>query len=128
MIQSSFNENRSVFFRVLSDDQIWEIKRAAFDILDKTGAKILHKEARQMLKKAGATVKDEVVKLPESPGQAVGGTAVGIGHEAARRRRISRYVELGGEWPPCRGESIAGRSRMGVSHQSPRRGSKVPLQ
>ncbi|CAB1076270.1 hypothetical protein D1AOALGA4SA_4067 [Olavius algarvensis Delta 1 endosymbiont] len=65
MIQSSFKQNRSVFFRVLSDDQIWEIKRAAFDILEKTGARILHKEARQMLKKAGAAVKDEVVKLPE---------------------------------------------------------------
>jgi trimethylamine--corrinoid protein Co-methyltransferase len=65
MIQSSFSENRSVFFRVLSDDQISEIKRAAFDILEKTGAKILHKEARDMLKKAGATVKNEVVKLPE---------------------------------------------------------------
>ena len=65
MIQSSFNQNRSVFFRVLSDDQIWEIKRAAFDILQKTGAKILHKAARQMLKKAGAVVKDDVVKIPE---------------------------------------------------------------
>ena len=65
MIQSSFSENRSVFFRVLSDDQISEIKRAAFDILEKAGAKILHKEARDMLKKAGATVKNEVVKLPE---------------------------------------------------------------
>ena len=65
MIQSSFSQNRSVFFRVLSDDQIWEIKRAAFDILQKTGAKILHKEARQMLKKAGAMVKDDVVKIPE---------------------------------------------------------------
>jgi trimethylamine--corrinoid protein Co-methyltransferase len=65
MIQSSFGENRSVFFRVLSDDQIQEIKRAAFDILEKTGAKILHKEARDMLKKAGATVKNELVKIPE---------------------------------------------------------------
>ena len=65
MIQSSFNQNRSVFFRVLSDDQLWEIKRAAFDILQNTGAKILHKEARQMLKKAGAMVKDDVVKIPE---------------------------------------------------------------
>ena len=65
MIQSSFSQNRSVFFRVLSDDQIWEIKRAAFDILEKTGARILHKEARDMLKKAGAIVKDEVVRIPE---------------------------------------------------------------
>jgi trimethylamine--corrinoid protein Co-methyltransferase len=65
MIQSSFRENRSVYFRVLSDDQIWQIKRAAFDILEKTGAKILHKEARDLLKKAGAIVKDDVVKVPE---------------------------------------------------------------
>jgi trimethylamine--corrinoid protein Co-methyltransferase len=54
-----------VFFRVLSDDQIFEIKRAAFDILEKTGAKILHEGARKLLKQAGAIVKDEVVKVPE---------------------------------------------------------------
>ena len=65
MIQSSFSENRSVLFRVLSDDQIWEIKRAAFDILEKTGAKIMHQGARDMLKKAGAIVKDDIVKVPE---------------------------------------------------------------
>ena len=65
MIQSSFSDNRSVFFRVLSDDQIWEIKRAAFDILEKTGAKVLHKGARKMLKQAGAVVKGEIVKVPE---------------------------------------------------------------
>jgi len=65
MIQSSFSQNRTVFFRVLSDDQIWEIQRAAFDILEKTGAKILHQEARDMLKMAGAVVHDEVVKIPE---------------------------------------------------------------
>ena len=65
MIQSSFVENRTVFFRVLNEDQIWEIQRAAFAILEKTGAKILHKEARDMLKKAGATVKGDVVKIPE---------------------------------------------------------------
>ena len=65
MIQSSFSNNRSVFFRVLSDDQIWEIKRAAFDVLEKTGAKVLHKGARKMLKQAGAIVKGEIVKVPE---------------------------------------------------------------
>ncbi len=65
MIQSSFSGNRSVFFRVLSDDQIREIKRAAFEILEKTGAKILHRGARDMLKQAGALVKDDIVKVPE---------------------------------------------------------------
>ena len=65
MMQSSFSENRSVHLRVLSDDQVFEIKRAAFDILEKTGAKILHEGARKLLKQAGASVKDEVVKVPE---------------------------------------------------------------
>jgi trimethylamine---corrinoid protein Co-methyltransferase len=65
MLQSSFKENRSVFFRVLSDDQIWEIQRTAFDILANTGAKIMHKAARDMLKQAGAFVKDDMVKVPE---------------------------------------------------------------
>jgi trimethylamine--corrinoid protein Co-methyltransferase len=66
MIQSSFRENRSVFFRVLSDDEIWEIQRAAFDVLEKTGARILHQGARNMLKQAGAIIcKNDVVKVPE---------------------------------------------------------------
>ena len=65
MIQSSFIQNRSVSFRVLSDDQIWEIKRAAFDILEKTGARVMHAAARKLLKQAGAIVKDDVVKVPE---------------------------------------------------------------
>jgi len=65
MIQSSFTENRSINFRVLSDDQIWEIKRAAFDVLVKTGCKISHKGALKILKQAGAWVKNDLVKLPE---------------------------------------------------------------
>ena len=56
MIQSTFVENRSVFFRVLSDDQIWEIKQAAFEVLEKVGCQILHEGARKMLKDAGAVV------------------------------------------------------------------------
>ena len=50
MIQSSFTENRSVFFRVLSDDQIWEIKQAAFDVLEKTGCEVHHPGALDLLK------------------------------------------------------------------------------
>ena len=59
MIQSSFVENRSAFFRVLSDDQVWEIKQAAFDVLEKTGCNVLHEGAAKLLKKAGAIVKEE---------------------------------------------------------------------
>jgi len=65
MIQPSFVENRSVFFRVLSDDQIWEIKRAAFDVLEKVGCELLHEGALQLLKEAGAVVRDNRVKLPQ---------------------------------------------------------------
>ena len=65
MIQPSFVENRSVFFRVLSDDQIWEIKRAAFDVLEKVGCELLHEGALQLLKEAGAVVQGNRVKLPQ---------------------------------------------------------------
>jgi trimethylamine--corrinoid protein Co-methyltransferase len=64
MIQSSVVENRSVRFRVLSDDQIWEIKQAAFDILEKTGCQVRHQGALELLKAAGAVVKDDRVWTP----------------------------------------------------------------
>ena len=64
MIQSSFAENRSVHFRVLSDDQIWEIKQAAFDVLEKTGCEVHHPGALSLLKQAGALVQDQRVRLP----------------------------------------------------------------
>jgi len=65
MIQSSFVANRSVFFRVLSDDQIWEIKQAAFELLAKVGCQVLHPGARKLLKDAGAQVQGDSVKIPQ---------------------------------------------------------------
>ena len=64
MIQSSMVENRSVFFRVLSDDQIWEIRQGAFDVLEKTGCEIRHAGALDLLKRAGVVVKGERVWMP----------------------------------------------------------------
>jgi trimethylamine--corrinoid protein Co-methyltransferase len=64
MIQSSFVENRSVLFRVLSDDQIWEIQQAAFDILEKTGCHVYHAGAQKLLSQAGAVVDQEQVRVP----------------------------------------------------------------
>jgi len=64
MIQSCFVENRSVAFRVLSDDQVWEIRQAAFDILEKTGCRMLHAGALKLLQNAGAIVQDDRVRLP----------------------------------------------------------------
>lgn len=65
MIHSASIEKQSPFLRILSEDQIYEIKRAAFDIMQNVGFKILHEGARRMLKQAGALVKDDLVKVPE---------------------------------------------------------------
>ena len=65
MIQTGATEKRSVRFRVLSDDQIAEIKRAAFEVMSKVGFRVLHEGARKMFKRAGALVNGENVKVPE---------------------------------------------------------------
>jgi len=65
MIQTDATEKRSVRFRVLSDDQIAEIKRAAFKVMSKVGFSVLHEGARKMFKQAGALVNGENVKVPE---------------------------------------------------------------
>ena len=65
MIQTGSIEKRSVSFRVLSDDQIEEIKRAAFEVMFKVGYRVHHEGARKMLKQAGALVSGEIVKVPE---------------------------------------------------------------
>jgi trimethylamine--corrinoid protein Co-methyltransferase len=50
--------------RVLTEDQIWEIRQAAFEVIEKSGFKCLHAEARKMLAAAGAVVKEERAKIP----------------------------------------------------------------
>jgi trimethylamine--corrinoid protein Co-methyltransferase len=65
MIHAGLIEKRSVSLQVLSEGQIFEIKRAALDIMQNVGFKVLHAGARKMLKKAGAVVKDEWVRVPE---------------------------------------------------------------
>lgn len=65
MIQSAAIEKQTPFLRILSEDQIYEIQRAAFDLMYTVGFRVLHPEARRMLKKAGAIVADEQVRVPE---------------------------------------------------------------
>ena len=65
MINSGAVKSSSPFLRVLTADQIHEIRRAAFDVLWSVGFKVLHKGALEMLKKAGAVVSGERVHLPE---------------------------------------------------------------
>jgi len=53
MINSGSVQQGSPYLRVLTDDQIYEIKRAAFDVMYHAGFKVLHAGARKMLKKPG---------------------------------------------------------------------------
>ena len=64
MIQSSFVSYRSPVFSVLSQDQVHEIHRSSLEILEKAGYKILSRQARNLLKKAGARVDGPLVKTP----------------------------------------------------------------
>jgi len=50
--------------QILTDDQIWEIRQAAFDIIEKVGFKCRHPEVHKMMRQAGAWVKDDNIKIP----------------------------------------------------------------
>jgi trimethylamine--corrinoid protein Co-methyltransferase len=65
MINSGSIQKQSPYVRIFTDDQIHEIRRSAFDVMVTTGFKVLHKGAVKMLKKAGAVVKGDIVKVPE---------------------------------------------------------------
>jgi len=65
MINTNVATQNSLLFRVLTDDQIAELTKAALEILEKVGFKMLHSGAREMLKSAGAFVEGDMVKIPE---------------------------------------------------------------
>jgi len=65
MIQTGSTEKRSVSFQVLTDDQVAQIRKTAFEVMSKVGFNVLHAGARKMLKQAGAWVRGERVKVPE---------------------------------------------------------------
>ncbi len=65
MINSASIETAKPYLRILTESQIEEIKQAAFDLMFSVGFKVLHEGARDMLKKAGAVVEGELVRVPE---------------------------------------------------------------
>jgi trimethylamine---corrinoid protein Co-methyltransferase len=65
MIQTGSTEKGSVSLRVLTPDQVAEIRRASFDVMAKVGFTVLHDGARKMLKQAGCRVTGDQVKVPE---------------------------------------------------------------
>ena len=64
MLQTSRTQTRSVGMQVLTEDQIWEIRQAAFEVVEKVGFKCTHAGGRKMLAQAGAVVKGSVIKIP----------------------------------------------------------------
>jgi trimethylamine---corrinoid protein Co-methyltransferase len=65
MIRINSTESQAPHFRMLTDDQLQELVRAVFAVMEKVGFKVYHKGAREMLRSAGAMVREEVVYVPE---------------------------------------------------------------
>ncbi|MGD8701860.1 MAG: trimethylamine methyltransferase family protein [Desulfosarcina sp.] len=65
MINTNYVEKAGFTFGMLSEDQIEEILRSALEIMRTVGFTLLHAEARKMMHRAGAMVKDDRVKVPE---------------------------------------------------------------
>jgi len=65
MLNTNVTTQGSLTFRVLTEDQIFELTKAAMEILEKVGFRVLHEGARKLLKSAGAVVDGEMVKVPE---------------------------------------------------------------
>ena len=65
MLQSSITESSAVRgIQVFTQDQIWEVKQAAFDVVEKVGFKCHHKGAGKLLAEAGAIVRDGRIRIP----------------------------------------------------------------
>jgi len=64
MIQTNTTISASPRFSMLTPDQVERLQRAAFEIMEKVGCKVLHADVRRMLQSAGAIVQGEQVKVP----------------------------------------------------------------
>ncbi len=64
-MQTGFKTQCIPDYRLLTEEQIQEIHQATLALLEKTGIKVLNKEALQLLKHAGCRIVDEtIVKIP----------------------------------------------------------------
>ncbi len=64
MLHAGYSSHTAPTLKTITDDQIHEIKQAAFLILERTGCVVSHEGALKLLKEAGAQVKDELVYVP----------------------------------------------------------------
>jgi len=64
-MKTNYDVSRSPKFRVLTDDQIYELHLATLEVLEETGVQVENAEALEMLHGAGAHVgKNGLVKIP----------------------------------------------------------------
>ena len=63
-MRGNYRVNSGVRFQMLSDDQLQEMFEGVLHVLEYTGLEVHHEEARDILKKAGAWVDGERVRLP----------------------------------------------------------------
>lgn len=64
-MRANYQANQTVFFRVLSDDQIEEIYLGALEVLERTGVKIYQDRALALLREAGCHVSEgNRVRIP----------------------------------------------------------------
>ena len=64
MLHAGYSSHMAPALKTISDDQIHEIKQAAFLILERTGCRVNHEKALKLLKDAGAHVKGDHVHIP----------------------------------------------------------------
>jgi trimethylamine---corrinoid protein Co-methyltransferase len=63
--KANFSENITPSVKYLSDDQLYEMHMATLEVLERTGVRVDNKDARDLLKDAGAYLKDNnIVKFP----------------------------------------------------------------
>lgn len=64
MSESSKQIQSNLKFNVLSHEEIRQIHEATLQVLDETGVKVLHPEAMDLLKNAGARISGDVARIP----------------------------------------------------------------
>jgi len=64
MIKANQKFNKTPYFEILSEDQIYAIHSATLKILERTGMKVHSKKALKIFKEGGAYVEDSIVKIP----------------------------------------------------------------
>ena len=65
MIQSANTTSKSLEINVLTEDQIYEIRQAAFDIVESVGFKCRHPQVKKMMKQAGAIIDGDIIRIPK---------------------------------------------------------------